>query len=233
MDSGGEGSISGKDQAVDAPSVANGGMTLDHFLDINLDEILDGHAVNEFLDDLDKWLLVPEAVPEGPTDHGQSAIIPAPGEAEAGQKRKRKEAVGELVERQKPERKKAVSWTEDERRIFMFGYDLYKTSTEKWKEISTPMLPNTTEIASHAQKYPERRERRRQDRQRKSINDTVVREEDWIDLVPSIQEKHDVQKRSNCPKQPPQWLSPISASFIKSQDCPFLDRCNPGFIRCL
>ncbi|PKI54864.1 hypothetical protein CRG98_024747 [Punica granatum] len=161
MDSGGEGSISWKDLAIDAPAVANGGMILDHFLDTNLDEILDGMTVDELLDDLNKQLLVP------------SAIIPALGEAEVGQKRKRKEAAGELAE-QKPKRKKVVSWTEDDHR--------YVRSID------------TREIASHAQKYSKRQHQKGQTK-RKSINDTILRKEDEVRLINLILENLKARKR--------------------------------------
>ncbi|OWM90692.1 hypothetical protein CDL15_Pgr020997 [Punica granatum] len=206
MDSGGEGSISWKDLAIDAPAVANGGMILDHFLDTNLDEILDGMTVDELLDDLNKQLLVPVAVPEGHADPVQSGIIPALGEAEVGQKRKRKEAAGELAE-QKPKRKKVVSWTEDDHRMFLLGLrfipilaKIWKSTgihpTEKWKIMSTYFLPNkdTREIASHAQKYSKRQHQKGQTK-RKSINDTILRKEDEVRLINLILENLKARKR--------------------------------------
>ncbi|OWM84496.1 hypothetical protein CDL15_Pgr000936 [Punica granatum] len=80
---------SGQEHGQDA--VANGGMTLNKHLPPLVDRL------------------------EGDVDHGQSGIIPG----EAGQKRRRKEAVREQVE-QKPKRKKPVPWTEDDYKYVIY-----------------------------------------------------------------------------------------------------------------
>ncbi|PKI54859.1 hypothetical protein CRG98_024742 [Punica granatum] len=154
-------------------AIANGGMILD--------------------DTLGEQLPLPIAVPEGDVDRGQSAIIP--GDLVEKKRKRKEEAVGDLVE-QKPERKKVVSWTEDDHRIFLLGLHFIASGPKKWKTMSKYLLPNkgTSEIASHAQKYHKRQERK-EETLRKSINDTILRKEDIVRLFHLIWEKHKPQQR--------------------------------------
>ncbi|PKI67849.1 hypothetical protein CRG98_011748 [Punica granatum] len=134
---------------------------------------------------LDKQLPPPVDLFEGDVDHGRLGIVPG----EAGQKRKRKEEVSEQVEH-KPKRKNRVSWTEDEHRIFLLGLQRLKNCPTRWKTMSTYLLTNKSisEISSHAQKYFIWEEHN-EERQRKSINSTILREEDKVRLMPWIEKR--------------------------------------------
>ncbi|OWM90646.1 hypothetical protein CDL15_Pgr020951 [Punica granatum] len=184
-----------------ARAVADGRMSLYDYLDgLNHDNNTQDMTLEDLRHSLDEELPIPVAVTEGEeADRRQSAIIPPSGEA--GQKRKWKEAVGDLVD-QKPERKKPVSWTEDDHKIFLLGLRYFATLPKKWKSrkweiISAYFLPNknTSELASHAQKYF-KRQQQKGEKKRKSINDTILQKEDEVRLKQLIRENLRARKRS-------------------------------------
>ncbi|PKI32869.1 hypothetical protein CRG98_046740 [Punica granatum] len=123
------------------------------------------------------------AVSEGNVDHGPPDIVPG----EPGQEQKRMGVA--IEEKLKWTRKKY--WTEDEHNHALIYYRLLIITFRCRKTIS-PLLPNKTDsqIGSHAQKYFQREERRTErKRKRKSINDTVLLEEDRLKLTPLIMER--------------------------------------------
>ncbi|ONK62078.1 uncharacterized protein A4U43_C07F130 [Asparagus officinalis] len=81
------------------------------------------------------------------------------------------------------ERKKGAPWTEDEHRLFLLG--LIKHGRGDWRSISRNFVitRNPTQVASHAQKYFNRRNSSNKDKRRASIHDITVA--DMTDNSPS------------------------------------------------
>ncbi|QCD78068.1 transcription factor [Vigna unguiculata] len=74
------------------------------------------------------------------------------------------------VQSKKPKR---ITWTEEEHRRFLEALDKYEKGN--WKKISAYIqTKNTTQVASHAQKYFIRQRRSEEQRRRKSIHDMVL-----------------------------------------------------------
>ncbi|KAK3413658.1 hypothetical protein EUGRSUZ_I02207 [Eucalyptus grandis] len=72
----------------------------------------------------------------------------------------------------KGERKRGIAWTKEEHERFLGGLEIYGRGD--WKSISkyVVMSKTPTQVASHAQKYFNRKDRTENQKLRRSINDT-------------------------------------------------------------